>query len=64
MRIRDADRRHAAGNASPVTDVYLLHALGAGLAVPGLALDHADGGDKFNADVMKRAIRMLGAEPG
>lgn len=46
------------------TDVYLLHALSVGLAVLGLALDHADGGDKYNADVMKRAIRMLGAEPG
>jgi AcrR family transcriptional regulator len=43
----------------PARDAYLLHALCVGLAVLGLALDDADGGDARKVAAIEAAARML-----
>jgi hypothetical protein len=51
------------GNVLPL-DAFLLHALCVGLAVLGLALDDADGGDTRKVAVINAAIEKLGRTAG
>jgi AcrR family transcriptional regulator len=52
------------GRNAPSLDAFLLHALCVGLAVLGLALDDAHGGDTQKVAVINTAIQMLGRTTG